>query len=403
MKEIFDMKYQFPKIEHIDEVLPLIKGKTEFIVADRGQYKVVNYNVVTPDTFPSMKTSGGSAKMREERLREKAILRECRGLVFNADGTIMSRRLHKFFNAGERDETQIDQIDLSQNHVILEKLDGSMITPLFFGDIVRWGTKMGITETAMNAEEFVAKNPRYISFAKHAHIAGLTPIFEWCSRKNRIVIDYPTDRLVLLALRDTISGKYMAYNSMRIFAEVQNIDVIKMLDTPQINITDFIEYTKSVEGMEGFVVRFDDGHMVKIKGDWYLSIHKVKDNLTLEKNVIELIVNSKVDDAKAFMLLEDKERVEAFEKAFWYGFSGTVRTIEEKLGVYKRQCKGDKKRFALEVAPTLDGVTRKVIFSCWDNGKTVTDELLNHIRSRVGTQTQVESVRHLWGNQAWKY
>jgi hypothetical protein len=64
--------------------------------------------------------------MREEATRAKAIRRECRGLLFYPDGRIMSRRLHKFFNVNERDETQVHRIDLGQPHVILEKLDGCL-------------------------------------------------------------------------------------------------------------------------------------------------------------------------------------------------------------------------------------------------------------------------------------
>ena len=46
----------------------------------------------------------------------------------------MSRRLHKFFNFNERPETSIENIDFSQRHWILEKLDGSMITAIWTND-----------------------------------------------------------------------------------------------------------------------------------------------------------------------------------------------------------------------------------------------------------------------------
>jgi hypothetical protein len=37
----------------------------------------------------------------------------------------------------------------------------------------------------------------------------MTPIFEWCSRNQRIVVDYPEDMLVLTAVRDNIEGVYI--------------------------------------------------------------------------------------------------------------------------------------------------------------------------------------------------
>jgi len=51
-------------------------------------------------------------------------------------------------------------------------------------------------------------NKKYQQFAKWCIENRLTPIFEWCSRKQRIVIDYPEDKLVLLAVRENMSGKY---------------------------------------------------------------------------------------------------------------------------------------------------------------------------------------------------
>jgi hypothetical protein len=108
------MHYTFPKITHINDILPAIEGSPEFIVAERDGYKVVNYMVNQPDTFPEV-TDYNSA-----------VRRECRGIIFDTDGNLISRRLHKFFNCGERDETQIDKIDLSKPHVILEKLDGCL-------------------------------------------------------------------------------------------------------------------------------------------------------------------------------------------------------------------------------------------------------------------------------------
>ena len=198
------MNYAFPIIEHLDDVRPAIAGRDEFIIAERDWGYVVNYMVAMADTFPEVKTSGGSAKMREEANRHKAIRRECRGLLFDKDGKIMARRLHKFFNINERDETQFSEIDWNQPHVILEKLDGSMVTPVVTDSGIRWGTKMGITDVSMGAEEFVARNPHYAKFAADMIKQGLTPIFEWCSRKQRIVVDYPEDRLVLIAIRRNV-------------------------------------------------------------------------------------------------------------------------------------------------------------------------------------------------------
>ncbi|KMR26836.1 hypothetical protein EV34_14995, partial [Staphylococcus aureus] len=70
--------------------------------------------------------------------------------------------LHKFFNISENDGVSLDKVDLNRSHLFMEKLDGSMIRPFLLSSGIRWGTKMGITDVSMQAEEFVAKNPKYL-------------------------------------------------------------------------------------------------------------------------------------------------------------------------------------------------------------------------------------------------
>ena len=101
------------------------------------------------------------------------------------DGNILSRRFHKFFNVGEREETLIDKIDLNQPHTILEKLDGSMVTPIINPDTgeLFWGTKMGRTDISEDVAEFVEDKPEYknvccdvSSFRQNTHFRILCSI-----------------------------------------------------------------------------------------------------------------------------------------------------------------------------------------------------------------------------------
>ena len=57
-----------------------------------------------------------------------------------------------------------------------------------------------------------------------------------------------------------------------------------------------------------------------VKSDWYVKIHKVKDDLRFEKNIIDLIINSKLDDSKSFLPEEDIKKLDKFESDFWKGY-----------------------------------------------------------------------------------
>lgn len=202
------MHYEFESANHIDDYLKAIKGVEEFFVKEDTEngIQIINYMFNSPTTFPDTRGLVG------EELRLAVLRRDCRGIKFDLNGNLIGRPLHKFFNVGERPETQINEVDWTQPHIILEKLDGSFIHPirLHTGEI-EWCTKMGITDVALPVKEFVKKNPKYNDFAIYAIDRNLTLIFEWCSRKQRIVIDYPQDQLVLIAIRDNFTGKYMQY------------------------------------------------------------------------------------------------------------------------------------------------------------------------------------------------
>lgn len=386
------MNYSFPTIYTLDDVRPAIAGRTDFIIAERDWGYVVNYLVAMPDSFPPVTDD------------LSAIRRECRGMLFDKAGNISARRLHKFFNVNEKEETLSTAIDFSQPHIILEKLDGSMITPIQVASHIRWGTKMGITDVSMNAEVFVSRNINYQEFADYIMSFDSTPIFEWCSPKNRIVVEYHHDRLVLIAIRDNVSGEYRSYQNMCDLAAQYGIDIVKAYSGSASSMQQLLDSTKELQGAEGYIIRFDNGHMVKVKGDWYVRIHKVKDSLSQEKNIIDLLVNDKIDDIKPHMLEPDKIQLERFEASFWEGINNQVESYQRYFNMVNSSGL-DRKAYAQNWMPTIikqDPHAPSIVFGCFD-GKDIRTMILDIIRKNCSTRTRIDSVRQLWGSHRWHY
>jgi len=204
------MLYNFPIIERIEDVLPAIEGRDEFIVAERDHYKVVNYNVGYEDTFT---IDENDVMENHGRMIAKGIMRrELRGIIFDAEGRLISRPAHKFFNLGEREETQLHRVDMSASHLVLEKLDGSFIRPFKTADgVFRVGTKMGETDVAALAAPFF-ELPEYRNIAEWCIERDMTPVFEFMSPKARIVVDYGNEeKLVLIFIRRNRCGTYIKY------------------------------------------------------------------------------------------------------------------------------------------------------------------------------------------------
>lgn len=381
-------QYQFPHITNIADVLAAIDGRDEFVVKhDEAEgYRIINYLVNFEDTFPAVTD------------RRTALLRECRGITFCADtGVVLSRKFHKFFNIGERHETLPDNVDFTQPHIILEKLDGSMITFLVLRDgSLRACTKMGLTDIAKQPDGFIARNPQYEAFIRDQITAGKTPMFEWCSRQQRIVIDYQVDRLVLTAIRDNVTGEYDLYQDMLKY-RADGIDVIG------------IHSGEISDGEEGYIVRFANGHMLKVKGAWYVMLHKTLDHLRHEKDVIRLILDDKLDDAKPFLPEDLMAKADDFAKQIFTGLRKQASDLFWEVQAAHDNLNGGKKRFADQ----LNSHPRKgdsgfvpAMFKIWDfldQGEDYAYAYLKDLLGKnVGTQNKVNTMRWLIGEKTWR-
>ena len=383
------MNYEFPEIHNIDDVLWAIEGAPEFIRVEKDGYQVINYVVMSADTFPALDYDTSVDKIVAAKVR-----RECRGLVFDLEGNLINRRYHKFFNVNERDETSVGNIDWSQPHHILEKLDGSMVSPCRVNGSIRWMTKMGITDTSMEAEVFVAQHPEYVEYAEMCFVVGITPIFEWCSNKNRIVLDYPEDRLVLTALRFNLTGGYLPYDRMVKSIEGSSFDipVVKAYDYQDENIIDIV---RQQEDTEGVVVRFEDGHMVKIKSDWYVRIHKVKALLGSEKEVVSLILNNELDDLLPVLPHEDVLKVERFSEAMNSHLKQVSHELFELINFCRDKYKA-RKEFAIVAAASIEPMHRSMIFKFFDidiEEAMIYNAVIDTVKSHCSSNPQYAKVK----------
>lgn len=364
------MYSKFAEIKHINDVLPHIDER--FIVAEKDEYTVINYILPDKETFPE-----------EDSLRSQIRL-ECRGIIFcNKTGSILRRPYQKFFNLGERDSLSYNAISSQGNANILEKLDGSMISPFVThsGKMI-WGTKMGETHLTPKVEAFL--HGLYEVFARELISRNFTPIFEWMNPEDRIVLDYGDHaKLVLVAIRNMFTGEYHSYSQMVQLATIYSIPVVNML-TEKAFSEDFIESVKSEEGIEGYVVRFDNGNMCKIKCEWYCTIHKAKSYLTKERHVVELILEQKLDDLKSLLLKDDLERLEAFEISFHKAFTTLVAMVETNLAAVHFE-KISRKEFALKYLEHIPKWLANFIFKHFDepiNKEELVKTITNYIVSK---------------------
>lgn len=296
----------FPKIQHLSDLLPYIESNKQIRVkpCEVTGHTVVCYMVQDEDTFAG-----------EHELFE----RECRGITFASDGRILSRTLHKFFNVGERDETLPENIDWSQVVRVMEKRDGSMVTPVLVNGAIRCKTKKSFeTKEAALADELIYQSNDHYNWVKKLLLDGFTPTFEVTSPKYPIVVRYEKDELTLLHVRENITGHYLSDRELQSlscpFPIAPNI-IYEFRDENGVSWDLFKHAAETREGIEGWVVQLASGEMFKIKTKWYCDLHHSV-TFTRWRDVARTVCADQADDLKAAfrMVGRDVEPILAVER-----------------------------------------------------------------------------------------
>lgn len=378
----------FPKINHILDVLPHVIGRKDFVVVKKDCYTVIDYVFTDKDTF------------------DHPIRRECRGLKFGPDDALLSRPLHKFANYGEWPETT--NIDWTLPHRIYDKLDGSMIHPAIVNHKLVFMTRMGVTEVAEQAFRYATTqdNINYIGFAVQCLREGFTPIFEWTSPNNRIVVPYKEEALTLLALRNNFSGEYQNIHNNATVRQY-GIPTVKQWKTdfgsPQC-VDDFIGQVRDLKDEEGVVVQFENGLFVKIKADEYVKFHRAKDSLATEKRVLTLVLEGKTDDLMPLLSPADQVELADYSHTVWSFVVEEAKNLSQFVLLGYFQTKSDRKTFATEWVPDLrHPCLRAAAFKMWTDGIDEPHEVLaNMLLLQCHSNEKIEGIRDLIGGAKWR-
>lgn len=359
-------------IRHIDEVLAVIDGRKEFIVKREPNYIAIDYGVQFFDTFDDPRRV------------------EVRGIKFYPDGEIMARPLHKFFNLGEREDLQVLRLD--GEHVIMDKLDGSMIHAALLrnGDL-RFMTRMGVTNVAEKAE-------RHLTAATRLTLTdllgdGITPIFEFTAPDNRIVVKYADSALTLLALRETVSGRYLPRAEIERVAGVLGVQAVRVWPAPS-SPAELVETVRALKGAEGIVISFDAGPWLKIKGEEYALMHKAKDSITREKNVLAVLLDGAADDLRPLLTEEDRIQFDQYAVRLDVAMQRTASKVEDAV---RSGSHLDQKVFATEHLGGAPTWLRSMAFPVRAGRVTPLEAVRQNWRKHCGSQSDVDELRPLLG------
>jgi hypothetical protein len=161
----------------------------------------------------------------------------------------------------------------------------------------------------------------------------------------------------------------------------------------------FIEVAREQKDFEGYVIRFDNGQMLKIKTEWYVQIHKAKEKILQDRHVVAMILDNTLDDVKGFLSKEDLDSLNVFEAKIVEAMESTAR---DAVGFVAARKKLDwtKKDFALSppVNERFGAMDKVLIFAIWDdntmyNTRKVVEQM---VRKNINSNGSYAKLQEHW-------
>lgn len=280
--------------------------------------------------------------------------RRCRGIVIDTlRETVVARPFDKFFNLGETPETS--------DHSLVEKSEklGAAATAKMDGTMVAvWWDEYSLrctTPGAFKSEQAVFACDQLLpKYDLSSFPRDCTLVCEMIAPWDRKVIDYGQEsRLVALAaFENSWDQVEIPRDMLGIILRGTGLDLV-----PYYDVKDLL-YTNIPEGEEGYVIRFDDGFRVKVKGDWYFKIHKLLDRIS-PKNVLEMLVDGSFVKTRSDLPVYLRGTLDALHQEI----SGIKSRVEEEVSRWWERVpkSGTQKDKALVIAGAPEEI-RAILF-----------------------------------------
>lgn len=226
-----------------------------------------------------------------------------RSVIVDYDGNILSRGFNKFFNAGESPDLYPNP-EKYKDWVLTNKEDGSLMICDYIYDSLNVRTRGTISykdHENTNDFDFVIEKYNISSLVKKYEKYSI--LFEIYSPNNVIVLKpYDEPEIVLLGAINKETGIYYPFYTS-LGKEIQSTVNCKVPEVFKLsgNILDIIENIKVWKNKEGVVLNYNDSqNQIKIKSQWYLTLHHMKSELSSTEKVMDVWLEQNMPDYNTF-------------------------------------------------------------------------------------------------------
>jgi len=193
----------------------------------------------------------------------------------------------------------------------------------------------------------------------------------------------------------------MSYPLMLENAKKYGIPVVNSWEGTATSFEDFMKQARDVLGLEGYVLKFEDGRMIKVKTMWYYNLSRglsVETNSNSEKFLWKTILENKYDDAKSFIAIDERPTLDKFAEELVNRLEDKSISMKKEVNVFK-QNGSDKKTFT-------DWVKNKehdgLYWQLFLEDSNPTEVTFKHIIKVLNAKKGFEKVKTLAGDLSFK-
>lgn len=288
-----------------------------------------------------------------------------RGLIVDAQGTVVARPFEKFFNIDtlDRPETHVSNLPIDVQPVVLDKLDGSL------GTIWRYGSFTGIASKGSFQSDHA--NWANVWYERNCPNPiwpeGYTPQVEMiCQSVQRHVVSYDMpDQCVLLALINNETGEELPYNDLYHYAYLNGM---KTVDIFSKSVGDVL--LEDRENREGYVLSYPRPGQtplkIKVKHETFLRLQKVMHSISI-RAIYESVSEGRRDVLRTWVDQTTPEMAKLIQ--YWVGkfYDTYARTLLSARNHFLYASELDTRKDFAEYVNTKAGIYAPLVFGLLDN------------------------------------
>ena len=314
----------------------------------------------------------------------RGLILDLTSITNNGYAHVLAIPFEKFPNYGSNEiEGYEDDINFDKIESITEKLDGSLGISYFFNDEIRFATKGSFTsEQATKATELWRERHAMYENLEKYYDAPATFLVEIIYPENRIVVNYKDrEELVLIGVNRLLPHAHTveySYKALKHESDWLHMKLVTKYD--ELTLEQILEQKKSLPANEeGWIVKFLNGKRLKIKGEQYLNVHRIKHGLS-EKAKYKAWSEDKLDEYIMMLPEEFRGELEEFKKDLDGVFNATKIALEYLFNNLISATNNDRKEFAFLTEDTVHPQYKKFMFEMLEtDGVAPTESIKEHI------------------------